>query len=151
MAMSNQRQTAEAVVNAFNTMDVDAIISYRSPECMRYFLPLSMGLEPQDNATYAKSLHQLRGIFQNFSLTVTDIIEDKEARRMCLWLSAKADTAAGEYVNEYNWLWDFDETGTKITNSKEFSDSLMAKEFFPKLQAAMKAHQAAENPVPNQT
>ena len=142
MTTSVQRQTAEAVVNAFNNMDVDAIISHRSPDCTRHFLPLSMGLKPQDNATYATSLHQLREIFHNFSLTVSDIIEDKEAHRICLWLSARADTAAGEYVNEYNWLLDFDETGTKITCSKEFSDSLMAKEFFPKLQAAMRAHQA---------
>ena len=39
-------------------------------------------------------------------------------------LSARADTAAGEYVNEYMWLLDFDESGTKITRSKEYSDTV---------------------------
>ena len=140
---NSMRQTAEAIVNAFNSLDVDAIVSYRSPDCLRYFLPASMGNKPQDNATYARSLHQLRAIFKNFSLEVNDMLEDREAHRMCLWLSARADTAAGEYVNEYCWLLDFDETGTKIKKTKEYSDTLMAKEFFPKLQAAMKAHQAA--------
>ena len=54
-----------------------------------------------------------------------------------MWLSARADTAAGEYVNEYVWLLDFDDKGEKITRSKEFSDALMARDFFPKLKEAM--------------
>ena len=143
MATSAQRQTAEAIVAAFNNMDIDAIISHRSPTCMRHFLPASMNNKPQDNTTYATHLHQVRAIFKNFSLTVNDILEDKDAKRMCLWLSARADTAVGEYVNEYVYLWDFDDTGTKITCSKEYSDTLMAKEFFPKLRAAMDAQQEA--------
>ena len=140
---NSMRQTAEAVINAFNNLDVDTIVAYRSTDCLRHFLPASMGNKPQDNTTYARSLYQLRAIFHNFSLTVNDVLADKEARRMCLWLSARADTAAGEYVNEYCWLLDFDETGTKIIKTKEYSDTLMAKEFFPKLQAAMQAQQAA--------
>ena len=44
---------------------------------------------------------------------------------------------AGEYVNEYMWLLDFDESGEKITRSKEYSDTALARDFFPKLKAAM--------------
>lgn len=44
---------------------------------------------------------------------------------------------AGEYVNEYMWLLDFDESGEKITCSKEYSDTILARDFFPKLKAAM--------------
>ena len=101
-----------------------------------------MNNKPQDNTTYAKSLYQLRAIFSNFSLKVNDVLEDKDARRLCLWLTARGDTAVGEYINEYVWLLDFDKSGTKITCSKEYSDTLMLKDFFPKLQAAMKAHQS---------
>lgn len=143
-AISPQRQTAAAVVAAFNAMDVDAIVSHRDPDALRYFIPITMGHKPQTNATYAASLKRLRAIFQSFSLTVNDILEDNETHRICMWLTAKADTAAGEYINEYVWLLDFDETGTKITASKEYSDTLMAKEFFPKLEAAMKAHKAGQ-------
>ena len=143
MTVSNQRKTADALVKAFNNMDVDAIISYRHQSCTRYFIPASMGNKPQDNATYARSLYQLRTIFRNFSLVANDILEDQEARRLCMWLTAKADTAVGEYINEYVWLLDFDKSGTKIMASKEYSDTLMARDFFPKLQAAMKERQAA--------
>ena len=57
-----------------------------------------------------------------------------------MWLSARADTVAGEYVNEYVWLLDFDEEG-RILGSKEFSDSVMEREFYPKLREAMKKKQ----------
>ena len=136
-----QRKTAEAVIAAFNAMDVETIISYRNERCTRTFLPASMGLQPQDNATYYSSLKALKAIFHNFSLTINDLVEDKEAHRICMWLSAKADTLAGEYVNEYMWLLEFDSSG-KILSSKEFSDSVMEREFFPKLRAAMAKQQA---------
>lgn len=124
MSISPQRKTAEAVVAAFNRMDVEAVISHRSPDCVRQFLPLSMGLKDQNNATYSKSLINLRAIFHNFYLTINDLVEDRDARRICLSLNARADTMAGEYVNEYMWLLDFDESGTKIRRSKEFSDTV---------------------------
>ena len=136
-----QRKTAEALVAAFNDMNVESIVSYRHPKCMRVFLPTSMGLRPQDNATYYSSLLKLRAIFSTFSLTLNDLVEDKESRRISMWLKAKGDTLAGEYVNEYMWLLDFDRDG-KITTSKEFSDSVMERDFFPKLSAAMKKQQA---------
>ena len=138
---TTQRRTAEAVVAAFNAMDVEAIMSHRNEQCTRTFLPTSMGLQPQDNATYYSSLKALKAIFHDFSLTINEMIEDKEARRICMWLSAKADTLAGEYVNEYMWLLHFDSSG-KISSSKEFSDSVMEREFFPKLKAAMVKQQA---------
>lgn len=131
------RKTAGEIVAAFNRMDVDAIMSYRAPECRRYLFPSSMSLDSQDNATYAASLHQLRTVFSNFSLKMTDLIEDCDSQRICLWLAAKADTAAGLYLNEYVWLLEFDELGEHVTKTNEFSDSSMAKDFFPKLRIAM--------------
>ena len=137
--MSQQRQTALAVVRAFNEMDVKTILSYRSPECLRIYYPVSMGYPPQDNDGYATSLYQLSAIFSDFSLTLDDVVEDREARTMCLWLTAKAHSLAGLYENDYVWMWTFNEDGTKIVRSKEFSDAVQNKEFYPKLQAAMRS------------
>lgn len=139
MTISQQRKTAEGVVAAFNNMDVDGIIAHRSPDCLRHFIPKSLGNSPQDNTTYEQSLHQLSGVFKNFSCTINDLLEDKQANRICLYLSARGDTVVGEYVNEYMWLLDFDENGEKITCSKEYSDTALARDFFPKLKAAMTA------------
>ena len=64
-------------------------------------------------------------------------MEDVQARKICLWLVARADTAAGEYVNEYMWLMDFDESGEKITSMKEYVDAIMQRDFFPKLRESI--------------
>ncbi len=140
MPDSPQKRTALALVEAFNRMDVPAIIAPRTPSCLRHFYPSAMAQRPQDTTTYAESLHSLHAIFRNFSLTLDELIEDSsnpKRPRICMWLSARADTAAGEYVNEYVWLLDFDESGERIIRTKEFSDNLMARDFFPKLKEAM--------------
>ncbi|MCJ1402007.1 hypothetical protein MMC11_005226 [Xylographa trunciseda] len=117
-------------------MNIDMIISLRSPECTNQILPRSIKLPLQGNAEYEKRLRFLHPIFENFSLTIQDILEDSEARRICMWLYAKADTAAGEYLNEYVWILQFDESGKRIISQKEYVDTAMQKEFYPKLQAA---------------
>ncbi|KAL8840394.1 MAG: hypothetical protein Q9176_003887 [Flavoplaca citrina] len=140
MPDSPQKRTALALVDAFNRMDVPAIIAPRTPSCLRHFYPTAMAQPPQDTNTYAKSLNSLRTIFRNFSLTLDELIEDSsnpQRPRICMWLSARADTAAGEYVNEYVWLLDFDESGERIVRTKEYSDNVMARDFFPKLKEAM--------------
>ncbi|KAL8692985.1 MAG: hypothetical protein Q9218_002102 [Villophora microphyllina] len=142
MPDSTQKRAALSLVDAFNRMDVPAIIAHRHPSCRRHFYPTAMAQPAQDNATYAKSLNSLHAIFRNFFLVIDDLVEDLSSHRICMWLSARADTAAGEYVNEYVWLLDFDETGKKIVRSKEFSDSLMARDFFPKLKEAMASQRA---------
>ena len=136
MAPTVQRRTAESLVEAFNNMDVDKIVSFRSPECTNQILPRSIKQPLQANADYEKRLRFLNPIFRNFSLTVQDILEDVQARRICMWLYAQADTAAGEYLNEYVWILHFDETGEKILSQKEYVDTAMQKEFYPKLREA---------------
>ncbi|MCJ1228642.1 hypothetical protein MMC12_005303 [Toensbergia leucococca] len=138
MSPSQQRLTADKLVVAFNNMDIPTILSLRSPDCMRQILPQSLKYGPTDNTSYAKQLSYLLPAFRNFNLTVNEVLEDASARRICMWLSARADTAAGEYVNEYMWTLDFDEGGKKILMQKEFVDTVVNKEFYPKLQAALK-------------
>lgn len=129
---------------AFNAMDIDAIISHRSPGCMRHILPSSLNIPPSNNTEYETHLERLIPIFENFNLTVQDVVEDREAHRIVMWLKARADTVVGEYHNEYMWTLDFDETGEKIMRMHEFVDSVVDREFWPKLSAAMKAHQKRE-------
>jgi hypothetical protein len=138
MPPTPQRQTADKLIVAFNRMDIPAIMSFRTPTCTRYLLPQSMKLGPQDNATYEKSLYSLKTVFQNFNLDVHEVVEDVKARKVVMWLSARADTAAGEYVNEYMWVLEFDESGEKVVKVKEFVDTVMQREFWPKLQESMR-------------
>jgi ketosteroid isomerase-like protein len=140
MSPTLQRQTADKLVAAFNDMDIPTVMSLRSPTCTRHLLPKSMNMPPQDNATYEKSLRSLTTVFRNFHLEVHDVIEDVAARKVVMWLSARGDTAAGEYVNEYMWVLEFDGDGDgeKIVASKEFVDAVMQRDFWPKLQESMR-------------
>ena len=126
---------------AFNRMDIDTIISFRQQDCLRYILPAALGHKPQTNEEYRKSLQALKPIFHNFTVLIHDILEDREAGRICMYLTARADTLAGQYVNEYQWTLDFDEAGTKIIKWTEFVDALVNRDFWPKLKEAMGRYQ----------
>jgi hypothetical protein len=134
-SITPQRETANALVAAFNAMDVDKIMSLRSPTCLRHIRPRSLGHEPQSNAEMAKSMERLCSVFQDFPLTVEDVIEDVAKRKICLWLNVRANSVVGEYVNEYVWALEFSEDGRTIVGWKEFVDAGM-KDFFPKLREA---------------
>lgn len=86
---------------------------------------------------YEKSLRSLATVFQNFHLDVHEVLEDADARKVVMWLSARADTAAGEYVNEYMWVLAFDEGGEKVVEVKEFVDAVVHRDFWPRLQESM--------------
>lgn len=135
---TQQKRTALAVISAFNAMDIDAIMAHRSPGCMRHILPSSLAIAPTNNTEYAQQLQRLILAFENFELSVQDCVEDREGCRVVLWLRARADTVVGEYVNEYVWTLDFDETGEKIVRMHEFVDSAVQRDFWPKLSGAMK-------------
>ena len=59
-SVSVQRQTAEAIVDAFNRMDVEAIVSFRAPECLRFILPASLNQPPTNNEQYRASLLRVK-------------------------------------------------------------------------------------------
>lgn len=148
MAKSTQLQTAETLVKAFNSMDIDTIISLRAPTCLRQILPAALGHKPTTNDQYRASLYKLKPIFQNFSLVVRDVTEDASARKIVMYLSARADTVAGEYVNEYMWTMRFDVEGRQIVEWTEFVDALVNREFWPKLAAAMRVYHQEGAVVP---
>jgi len=91
-----------------------------------------------NNTEYQTQLQKLIAVFLNFNLTVHDIVEDSDSHRIVMWLKARADTLVGEYVNEYMWTLDFDDTGEKIIRQHEFVDTVTSRDFWPKLSAALK-------------
>ncbi|KAF2501447.1 hypothetical protein BU16DRAFT_522420 [Lophium mytilinum] len=125
-------------------MDNAAIIAARAPSCLRHFHPKSLNYPPQDNAAYKRNLDSMHSVFANFSLTVTDCVEDVAARKISMWLEARGDTAAGEYVNEYVWNMEFDEAGEKIVGWREFVDVGMARDFFPRLMVEVRKRREEE-------
>ena len=74
-----------------------------------------------------------------------DIIEDKEQKKVVMYLKARADTLVGEYVNEYVWFMEFKGgVGEEalITGWREFVDVGVNRDFFPKLLGEMRKRKA---------
>ncbi|KAL9116423.1 MAG: hypothetical protein Q9187_007052 [Circinaria calcarea] len=138
--LEHAKQTADALVAAFNAMDIPTILSFRSPCCLRTIVPRSLNILPASNNAFEKHRYQVRSVFANYKLDVHDVVEDVAARRIVMWLAARADTVDGPYESEYMWTMEFDESGEKIVAMRpmrEFVDAVMKKEFGPKFRKAL--------------
>ncbi|KAL0256092.1 hypothetical protein SLS55_008484 [Diplodia seriata] len=134
--MTRQRQTALAVVDAFNRLDTTTVFKLRDRSCWREIYPKSLGAAPQDNSACQQSLNMLANTFKEMHMSVHEIIEDVPARKVCLWIIATGRTVSGPFTNEYVWSLEFDETGSQIIRWKEFADAISTKNLFPELMAA---------------
>jgi hypothetical protein len=143
---SQERNTANAIVTAFNSMDIDTIISLRTPGCQRLFLPSSLKYAPQSNETYRTSLEAMKSVFNSFKMTVNDIIEgvsdtkvdprsggQNGKKKIVMFVTATGDTTVGEYRNEYVWRMAFEEGGDRVCEWSEFVDVGVSRDFMPKL------------------
>ena len=122
--MSKQRAAALEIVAAFNRNNIDSqtIASFRAPNFTRVVLPASLNQAPQDADGFQRTLNMYRAVFRHYVLDLVDVVDDVPGRKVCLWLTAKADTAGGKYVCEMVWTLTFDETGTRVSHWREFMD-----------------------------
>ncbi|KAF2000644.1 hypothetical protein P154DRAFT_400255, partial [Amniculicola lignicola CBS 123094] len=132
-----ERATADAIIAAFNAQDLPLIISLRTPTCLRHFLPASLNFPPQSNTQYLANLTQMQSLFTAFHLTVTDVLEDQEQRKIAMWVRAEGETCVGKYENEYVWKMEFEEGGGKVCEWSEFVDVGMVRDFLPRLREVM--------------
>ncbi|KAF1365872.1 hypothetical protein EJ07DRAFT_94391 [Lizonia empirigonia] len=137
---SRERQTADHLVAAYNTMDVNTIIALRTPDCERVFLPSSLKLPPQSNEAFRANLLAFSAVFTSFAITVNDVIEsvtDVSQKRIVMYVSVAGETPVGEYRNEYVWKMGFEEGGERIESWSEFVDVGVARDFYPHLKGEM--------------
>ncbi|GME50466.1 hypothetical protein GTA08_BOTSDO07812 [Neofusicoccum parvum] len=131
---SRQRASALEIVAAFNRNNIDAqtVASFRAPGFLREVLPASLNQPPQDAHAFQRTLNMYRAVFRHYCLDVREVVDDVPSRKVCLWLTARADTVAGKYVCDMVWSLTFDETGTRVVVWKEFLDAgARTVEFLP--------------------
>lgn len=146
-APSKERRTADKLVAAYNAMDVDTIISLRTPDCQRVFLPSSLKYPPQSNDFFKQNLTAISQIFTSFKVVVDDVIEGFASdgyARIIMYVSAFGESPVGEYRNQYVWKMGFTDDGELIREWSEFVDVGMAQEFYPKLKGEMVRRAAAK-------
>ncbi|KAL1649997.1 hypothetical protein SLS58_001373 [Diplodia intermedia] len=134
-AMTQQRRTALAIVDALNRLDTRAVWNMRDRGCWREIYPKSMGMPAQDNDAAQRALNFILNTFKTFYISVHEIIEDVPARKVCLWTICTGTTVAGPWTNEYVWSMEFNEEGTHVVRWKEFVDGISTKALFPEIMA----------------
>lgn len=127
--------TASKYLKAADEMDIDAIMSLRSPICSHHYAPASLGeLPPLDNATYQASLLRFKDIISGFEITNKEVMEDDKQNRIMIWASARTiwypaakDPGITEeewdFRTEYVFILSMDESQEKIVKVVEFVDS----------------------------
>ena len=66
--LSAQKSTSSALISAYNTWSMDAILAVRAPSCIHQVLPLSLGRPAMTNAEYRERFSQFMPMFQNFTV-----------------------------------------------------------------------------------
>jgi hypothetical protein len=69
--LAAQKQTTQAVLDAYNAWDLEKILAFRAPNCQQQVLPASMGRPSMSNDEYRERLKQLLPLFRKFTVTHT--------------------------------------------------------------------------------
>ncbi|KAL5396859.1 hypothetical protein PMIN03_012930 [Paraphaeosphaeria minitans] len=134
--LSAQKDTAKAVIDAYNAWDIDRILAYRTPDCQHQVLPASMGRAAKSNDEYRAYLSTIMPLFSNFTVAVLQEIHDAETHTCIIHASSKAETEIGQYGNEYALILTFTEDGKQVTSFEEFVDSAYSERFVAALAKA---------------
>lgn len=104
-----------------------------APDCKRYFRPASFNSIAgfpsgfyYTNEVYEASVGPELSVTKSANWTIITLSVDEHQRKASA-LTEYRVTLCGtdEYFMEFDWHWDFDETGTKITNIIEYVDPIV--------------------------
>ncbi|KAL9022809.1 MAG: hypothetical protein Q9185_000072 [Variospora sp. 1 TL-2023] len=130
---SDLLQTAQNLVSAYNSLDIEAIMGVRSADCVNTILPASLGFQAMNNEEYAAFFSRNLHLLKDFHLAVHDTLVDEAARKVSMHLTSSATTGIGDYSNEYMVTLHMTEDGRKTDRFDEFADSKYSAEFLSKL------------------
>lgn len=129
-------KTAHAVLQAYDSWDIDEILAPRTSDCTIQVLPLRLGRAAHTNPEYRDHFNaSIKPHFTNFTLEVLDTIEDPMRHKVVFHAKSTADTPVGPYANEYSLYLQMTDDDTQVLEIKEFVDSQYSAEFFGKLRA----------------
>ncbi|MCJ1307163.1 hypothetical protein MMC25_000809 [Agyrium rufum] len=129
--------TAQTVFDAYNSWSFDAIVAFRTDDCVQQILPASLGRPPVNNTEFEATLKPIMPAFRDWTLTMHDMVVDEVAGKVVMHVSSNAVTDIGPYDNEYILILTMTEDGTKVKKFVQFADSAYSKEYLGSLRAYM--------------
>jgi hypothetical protein len=136
MPSSKRRETAIAYFRAFETWDIDTLLSrYLTHTCTHQIAPASVGgaIGVLNNEQWATRVRALTGVIKSCCFTAKEIVENDAANKLVLWMDGHvvfSDKDIGEFKGEYMFLLEFEESGERVRRIVEFVDSKEVVEKF---------------------
>lgn len=129
-SQSTIHKTTVSILDGYARQSLEDIMAFFTPDCIHVIAPSSLSSSgPMSNATYSAFYASVVPKLWNFKLTVSEIIESTLSNKTVVFASSSADSKAGvgSYGQEYVLVFEFDESGEKITKTVEWGDSARAK------------------------
>jgi ketosteroid isomerase-like protein len=127
---STIHKTTLSILAAYERQSLEEIMAFFTPDCIHVISPSSLSSSgPMSNAAYSAFFASVLSKIWNFKLTVSEIIESPQSKKVVVFASSSADSKAGvgTYGQEYVLVFEFDESGEKIKKMVEWVDSARAK------------------------
>jgi hypothetical protein len=74
--LAAQKQTTQAVLDAYNSWDLEKILAFRAPNCEQQILPASMGRPSMGNSEYRVRMKEILPLFRKFTVTQTSFAHE---------------------------------------------------------------------------
>jgi ketosteroid isomerase-like protein len=130
-------KTAFGLIDAYNSWNMDNIMSLRAPNCTQKIYPLRLKRPALNNERYRKYFEPFLSQFENYRIDVLDYTEDPKQHKVAFHLKASGKTPVGDYNNEFAVYLKMTDDDRQIVEVKEFVDSGFSVPFFTKLTARM--------------
>lgn len=128
-------KTAMRVIEGYNKWNIEDIMAPRAPDCSQQVYPVRMDRPKMDNETYRTFFSAMIPRFQDFTIEVLDVFEDRARHKVALHARSTAKSAVGPYANEYSLMLTMTEDDKQVLEIKEFLDSGYTEDFFQRLRA----------------
>ncbi|KUL87488.1 hypothetical protein ZTR_04573 [Talaromyces verruculosus] len=138
------RDTGRKFIDALSSLEIDDMLKLRTPDCLQYIWPASMGRSPMTNDEFNTTYSKVLKHFSNYSITVHSVTVDTAQKRVVMHGSGSATTLAGPFSSEYIFILHMTENGENIRKVEEFVDSALSKAEGQRIRDALEALAASK-------
>ncbi|KAJ2970582.1 hypothetical protein NUW58_g9648 [Xylaria curta] len=118
---SRRKQTALALIDAYTSLNPEAVMALRTEDSIHQILPRSLNRAAMNSTRYATYLTTiLMPYIKSVSVTVEELLEDAAQNKIAAWVHWDATTAVGPWREDFVWILHLNEAGDKVTRSLEF-------------------------------
>jgi hypothetical protein len=135
----NYYNTVIAYTQSYASYDISQILAIRTADCIHSFLSSSGETTRHDNASYREFYKPLTPVLKSSRFDNHKILVDEQRREATLWTSITIvfmDPRVRPFKGDFVFLFEFDESGSRIRRIREFVDRAGVQGYLKRLEEA---------------